>query len=181
VTPFPITGLAAAQGGDIAIAGGASSASNNNGGAITINGGAKNGSGVNGTVTVGGANTSAVTLGAASVAVTIAGPETQAIGASTAAAGSTFADAGALPAGTASVYPTTGANGSLGVIVDVADKVTGRTILIGNGVSNQILKCYGPSGATINGASANAAFSSASGKGVIMVCLSGASNTWLAW
>lgn len=105
----------------------------------------------------------------------------RAAGASTAAAGSTFADAGALPAGTASVYPTTGADGTKGVIVNVADKVTGRTINIGNGVSNQILKVYGPSGASINGSAADAAFSSASGKGVVMYCLSSGANTWLAW
>jgi len=103
------------------------------------------------------------------------------IGASTAAAGSTYADAGALPAGTARVYPTTAADDTKGVIIDAADKVTGRTLFIGNGVSNKILKVYGPAGAVINGASANAAFSSAAGKGVIITCLSGSGNTWLAW
>jgi len=102
-------------------------------------------------------------------------------GASTAAAGSATGDAGVLPAGTSSVYPTTAADGTKGVRVDGADKVTGRMIFIGNGVSNQILKVYPPSGGTINGAAADAAFSSASGKGVIMVCLSSAANTWLAW
>jgi predicted RecA/RadA family phage recombinase len=103
------------------------------------------------------------------------------IGASTAAAGSTNADAGALPAGTAKTYPTTAADDTKGVIIDVADKVTGRLLYIGNGVANKILKVYGPSGATINGGSANAAFSSVSGKGVIIQCLSSTSNTWLAW
>lgn len=109
------------------------------------------------------------------------GPSLDGIGGSTAAAGSTNADAGALPAGTAGVYPTTAADDTKGVIVDTADKVTGRMILIGNGVSNKILKVYPPSGGTINGAAANAAFASASGKGVIMVCLSASGNTWLAW
>lgn len=103
------------------------------------------------------------------------------IGASTAAAGSTTADAGALPAGTSSVYPTTAADGTKGVVINAADKVTGRRIWIGNGVSNAILKVYPPSGGTINGGSADAAFSSVSGKGVIIMCLSGAGNTWLAW
>lgn len=109
------------------------------------------------------------------------GTDTLSVGGSTAAAGSTNADATGLPAGTATVYPTTGATDATGVILDTADKVTGRTLLIGNGVSNKILKVYPPSGGTINGASANVAFSSVSGKGVIITCLSGAGNTWLAW
>lgn len=102
-------------------------------------------------------------------------------GASTAAAGSTTSDAGALPAATAKVYPTTAADGTKGVKVHVDDKVTGRMLFIGNGVSNQILKVYGPTGAAINGAAADAAFSSASGKGVVLYCLSASGNTWLAW
>lgn len=101
-------------------------------------------------------------------------------GGSTAAAGTTTADAGVLPAGTSSVYPTTGADDIKGVRVNAADKVTGREICIGNGVSNKILKVYAPSGGTINGAAADAAFSSASGKGVWMYCLDSAANTWLA-
>ena len=109
------------------------------------------------------------------------GVTNRSIGASTAAAGSVTGDAGVLPAGTAPVYPTTAADGTTGVRVNAADQVTGRQIFIGNGVSNQILKVYPPTGGTINGAAADAAFSSASGKGVIMVCLSSGSNTWLAW
>ena len=105
---------------------------------------------------------------------------TSTIGASTAAAGTTVADAGALPAATGGVYPTTAADDVKGVKVHADDKVTGRTILIGNGVANKILKVYGPSGAVINGAAADAAFLSVSGAGVTMVCLSGAGNTWLA-
>lgn len=104
-----------------------------------------------------------------------------AVGASTAAAGSTNADAAALPAGTSVVYPTTGADDTKGVILHTSDKVTGRQILIGNGVSNKVLKVYPPAGGTINGAAANAAFSSASGKGVIVYCLNSGANTWLAW
>jgi hypothetical protein len=107
--------------------------------------------------------------------------ETITPGASTAAAGSTNADAATLPAGTSKVYPTTAADDTKGVIMDVADQVTGRLVMIGNGVSNKILKVYPPIGGTINGAAANAAFSSASGKGVFMFCLSSGSNTWLAW
>lgn len=120
------------------------------------------------------------TANAATVPVTLTGAVNEAVGASTVAAGTTYADAGALPAGTAGVYPTTGATDATGVIINVADQVTGRKLFIGNGVSNKILKVYGPAGAVINGASANTAFSSASGKGVSIVCLSGAENTWLA-
>lgn len=109
-------------------------------------------------------------------AVTVTG----AVGASTAAAGTTTADAGALPAG-ATILPTTGADDAAGVLINAADKVTGRMLHIGNGVSNKVLKVYPATGGTINGAAANAAFSSASGKGVIAVCLSGSANTWLAW
>lgn len=103
-----------------------------------------------------------------------------AIGASTAAAGTTTADAGVLPAATAKIYPTTAADGTKGVRIHAADKFTGNMLFIGNGVSNQILKVYAPAGGAINGAAADAAFSSASGKGVLIVCLSGSGNTWLA-
>lgn len=109
------------------------------------------------------------------------GTDTRTAGASTAAAGSATGDAGVLPAGTSSVYPTTAADDTKGVRVHADDKVTGRTILIGNGVSNKILKVYAPAGGAINGAAADAAFSSVSGKGVIMHCLNATANTWLAW
>ena len=105
----------------------------------------------------------------------------QSIGASTAAAGSTYADAGALPAGTARVYSTTGADGTKGVILNTADKVTGRQVFIGNTVPGNALKVYAPAGGTINGASANTAFVSANGKGVIVICLNSSTNAWLAW
>lgn len=107
--------------------------------------------------------------------------EVRTVGASTAAAGTTTADAGVLPAATGSVYPTSAADDTKGVRVHANDAVTGRVLFIGNNVSNKILKVYGPSGAVINGAAADAAFSSVSGKGVVMVCLSGSGNTWLAW
>ena len=148
---------------------------------MTVKGGAKNGSGADGVVNVGTATTSAVVIGAASVPTSIVGPMVRGIGASTAAAGSTTADAGALPAGTAGVYPTSAADNTKGVVINAADKVTGRMIFIGNGVSDKVLKVYPPSGGTINGAAADAAFSSASGKGVIALCLDSATNAWLAW
>lgn len=107
---------------------------------------------------------------------------TVAAGASTAAAGTTTADAGVLPAGTSSVYPTTAADDTKGVRIHATDKVAGRMLFIGNGVSNKILKVYPASGGTINGAAADAAFSSVSGGGVIVVCLSASgAGSWLAW
>lgn len=132
-------------------------------------------------IPVSGSTLAALTITALTTAgYTNTGSETVSVGDSTAAAGSTTSDAGALPAGTASVYPTTGADDTAGVKINTADKVTGRRLFIGNGVANKILKVYGPTGAVINGASADAAFSSASGKGVTIVCLSGSGNTWLA-
>lgn len=102
-------------------------------------------------------------------------------GASTVALGTNTGTAAALPAGTSSVYPTTAADDTVGVVVSASDKVTGRLLFIGNGVSNKILKVYPAAGGTINGAGADVAFSSASGKGVILYCLSSVANTWLAW
>ena len=103
------------------------------------------------------------------------------VGGSTAAAGTTHADATGLPAGTASTYPVTGADDAKGVILDVADKVTGRIVMVANLVSNKILKVYPPAGGTINGAAADAGFSSVSGKGVILQCLNAATSAWAAW
>jgi len=102
------------------------------------------------------------------------------IAAPTAASGTTVSDAAALPSGQ-TVYPTTAADDAAGVIIHASDKLTGKVLLIGNGVSNKLLKVYPPTGGAINGAGANAAFSSVSGKGVVVVCLSGAGNTWLAF
>ena len=102
------------------------------------------------------------------------------LGASTAAAGTTTADAGVLPSG-AGVYPTTAADDTKGVRIVAADKVTQRMLLIGNNVSNKILKVYPPTGGTINGAAANAAFSTVSGKGAVLYCTDATANTWLAW
>lgn len=100
------------------------------------------------------------------------------IGASTAAAGSATGDAGVLPAGTATFYPTSAADDTKGVRVHAQDNIAGRFLVIGNGVSNKILKIYPPTGGTINGASANAAYSTASGKGALLVCT--AAGTWYA-
>lgn len=167
-------------GGAVTITGGASAGAGGTAGAVTIDAGAKAG-GTGAAVTLGGTNATQVNIGATSIPTVSVGPQTRGIGASTAAAGADETDAAALPAGTAGVYPTTAADDSKGVIIDVADKVTGRMLMIGNGVSNKILKVYPPAGGTINGAAANAAFSSVSGKGVIVVCLNSGANTWLAW
>ena len=176
-----IGGATSGTGGAASVAGGAGTNGNANGGATSIFGGAKDGSGTDGVVNVGTSNTSAVNVGKASVPTNIIGPESCTPGASTAAAGSAYTTAGALPAGTAKVYPTTAADDTKGVILNAGDKVTGRLVLIGNGVKDKILKVYPATGGTINGASANVAFSSASGKGVIMYCLNSSANTWLAW
>lgn len=176
-----IGGATSGAGGAASLTGGAGTAGNGAGGAVSINGGAPHGSGAAGAIAIGTTNAASVTLAKASVATIIGGPVTKSIGASVAAAGSTNADAGALPAGTAGVYPTTAADDTKGVVINAADKVTGRMIFIGNGVANKILKVYPAAGGTINGAAANAAFSSVSGKGVIAVCLSSGDNTWLAW
>ena len=167
-------------GGAVAVTGGASPGASGTAGAVTVDAGAATG-GTGAAVNIGTTNATAVNLGKASVATVIGGPVTESIGASTAALGTTYANAAGLPAGTASTYPVTAADDTVGVIIDAADKVTGRMLFIGNLVSNKILKVYGPSGATINGAGANVGFSSASGKGVIIQCLSSAGNTWMAW
>lgn len=176
-----IGGSTSGTGGAASVAGGAGTAGDADGGAVSILGGNAEGSGTDGVLNLGTSNTSAITIGAASIATAIPGPVTKAAGASTAAAGTATGDAGALPSGTAGVYPTTAADDTKGVILSASDKITGRMVLIGNGVSNKILKVYPVTGGTINGAAANAAFSSVSGKGVIVVCLSSGDNTWLAW
>lgn len=101
-------------------------------------------------------------------------------GTTTAAAGSATGDAAVLPAGTARVYPTSGADGTKGVRINAADQVTGRTLYIGNSAA-AILKVYPPTGGTINGGAANAAVSSVSGKGVVLICIDGTANTWLSF
>ena len=102
---------------------------------------------------------------------------TASIGASTAAAGSATGDAGVLPAGTGEVYPTSGADGTKGVRLHADDNVTGRRIFVTN-TAAAILKVYPPTGGTINGGAANAALSSVSGKGVVLICIDGTAGTW---
>ena len=99
-------------------------------------------------------------------------------GASTAALGANSGNAAVLPAGTGSFYPTTGADGTVGVRINGADKVDGKMLFIGNGAAAAVLKIYPPTGGTINGGSVDAAYSTASGRGGHLICLSGSSNTW---
>lgn len=103
------------------------------------------------------------------------------IGASTAAAGTTTTDAGVLPAATAEVYPTSAADATKGVRLHADDTVTGRRLFIGNGVSTAVLKVYPPTGGTINGAAANVAASTVSGKGLVVICTDSVANTWIAF
>ncbi len=103
------------------------------------------------------------------------------VGASTAALGTVGTNAAVLPAGTAETYPVTAADGTVGVIINAADKVSGRKLFIANMVSTAILKVYPPLGGSINGGTVDAAVSSASGKGVILECLSSTQNRWAAW
>ena len=176
-----IGGSTSGTGGAATVAGGAGTAGNANGGAASVRGGDAHGSGTDGVVDIGTSNTSQINVGVASIPTAMPGPVNRVAGASTVAAGSTTADAGVLPAATSSVYPTSAADDTRGVRVHANDKVTGRALMVGNGVSNKILKVYAPSGGAINGAAADAAFSGASGKGVMLHCLDSVANTWLAW
>jgi hypothetical protein len=99
-------------------------------------------------------------------------------GASTVALGANSGNAAVLPAGTGSFYPTTGADGTVGVRINGADKVDGKMLFIGNGASASVLKVYPPTGGTINGGAADAAYSSGSGRGAHLICLSASANTW---
>lgn len=106
---------------------------------------------------------------------------TLALGASTAAAGSTTTDATVLPAGTARFYPTTAADDTKGVRLHASDKVLGREVWVGNSVSGKILKIYPPTGGTINAAAADDAFSTGSGLGARLICTATAgAGTWEA-
>ncbi len=172
-------GTTAGNGGAITVTGGAGQADNGNGGAVTVRGGAKHGSGNDGALALGDDNTASVTIGKASVATKIVGPDERGLGASTAADGSSEADAEGLPAGTASVYPTTAADDTKGVKLNAADKVLGRMVIITNGVHNKILKVYPPAGGNIAGAGADVAISTASGRGLILVCTNaGGAGAW---
>jgi len=100
----------------------------------------------------------------------------------TAAAGTTQGNAGALPALAGNIYPVSGASGTNGVVLAAADAIVGRQILITNPVA-QALLIYPPAGgsATINAGAANAAYTTASAKGALLTCIvAGANSQWCA-
>jgi hypothetical protein len=99
------------------------------------------------------------------------------VSAVTPAAGTTSTDAGLLPTGGV-FYPTSGADGTKGVRVGASDEANGNVLYIANGVAAATLKVYPPTGGAINGAAVDAAFVSASGKGVILICINAAAHTW---
>ena len=106
-------------------------------------------------------------------------PALKTIGGSTAASGSTAGDAATLPAATGLFYPTTAADGTKGVKIHANDKVTGRLLIIGN-TAAAVLKVYPPTGGNINGLGTDTAYSSASQKSVMILCISSTGNTWAA-
>jgi hypothetical protein len=95
------------------------------------------------------------------------------------AAGSTSADAAALPAATSLAYLVQNANGTTGVKIHADDAVIGRTLYIINQVSNKILKIYPHTGGYINGLADTVAFSTGSGRSAILLCV--ATDNWVAW
>ncbi len=111
-------------------------------------------------------------------AVGVPGNNTQTVGASTAATGTNSGSAAGLPAATGAIYPTTAADGTKGVIIDVTDKVSGRVLFIG-GTSGAQLNVYPPSGGKINGGTTDSAYLGRTGSGVLAGCISATSNTWL--
>jgi hypothetical protein len=109
------------------------------------------------------------------------------VSSSTAAAGSSSTDAGLLPfsqvgptGSPCCILPTTGADGTKGVRLHASDNVTGTIVFVANGVANQTLKIYPPTGGTINGASTDAAHVTASGAGCTLCCVNGSTGQWAA-
>jgi hypothetical protein len=119
-------------------------------------------------------------MAAIPVPVGMTKPRNLSAGASTAAAGTTTADAGVLPAAAAPFYPTTAADGTKGVRLHASDAVTGQLVIVGNAAA-AVLKIYPQSGGKVNNGSADAAFSTGSGKGAILYCYDGTNKLWLAF
>ena len=97
------------------------------------------------------------------------------VAASTAAAGTNQGTAAALPTLAGDIYPVSGASGTNGVILGAADAVPGRSIWIANQSSSALL-IYPPSGGTIGGGAANAAFTTVAGHGALIAYLG--FNAW---
>ena len=92
-----------------------------------------------------------------------------------AAAGSTVADAAAL-SGTKYVHQVTGADGTKGVKFVTATPVGSIQIILNTTAA--VLKVYGESGSTVNGGSADAAFSALTGIKPI-ICIKTAALTYI--
>jgi hypothetical protein len=92
-----------------------------------------------------------------------------------AGAGTTVADAAAL-SGTKYVHQVTGANGTVGVKFVTATPVGSVQIILNTTAG--VLKVYGESGSTVNGGSADAAFSALTGVKPI-ICIKTAALTYI--
>lgn len=124
-------GSTSGTGGAVAIAAGAGTAGNANGGAVTILAGAKHSSGTAGTIGIGTSNTSAITIGAASVLTRNAG-YFQAGGNAAVTATTGGATTGLIPAGASFVTVTSDSADKqislpAGVIGDVIRILVGTT------------------------------------------------------
>lgn len=177
-------GITSGAGGPVYVTGGAGFAGNGNGATVYVKGGAPNGSGTAGgldidagppgagtaaPVSIGGTNASKISLGK---------PLDLSIGGSTAAAGANSAGATVLPAATASVYIVTGSDDAKGIRLHASDLVTGRIICIVNAVNNKAMLVYPPTGGSFSNGSADAAYTGASGKSVMVICTSAGGNQW---
>ena len=131
-------------GGATAIRGGAGTNDNMNGGAVTIRGGAKHGSGTDGAVVIGDANTSSVTSGKEIRVTQIAAYEV---------GGNAIGNANQLTEGVAIV-----SNADNEAAVKLPEAIAGGRVTIRNQSSDSILAVFPSVNDTINGGSANAVF-----------------------
>jgi predicted RecA/RadA family phage recombinase len=134
-------GATSGTGGAVTIAAGAGTAGNANGGALTLRGGNAHGSGTDGAIAIGDANTASVTFGVM--------PRFPV--ATVAAAGNAQGNAAALAEG---INVVTGPDDTKGVVLPTA--VAGMVVIVkvGDGAD---LKVYPATGGAINALSANAA------------------------
>lgn len=157
VTPFPIAGLAAAQGGTVAIVGGTSSTAGNGGGPVTVTGGTPGATSVGGTVSIvggaggatsgaggavtmtGGAGTAGNGTGGLSRNVGGAGQGSGAGGVAglTGGAGGATGAGGAITITSGQGGATSGAAGAINISVGSATNAAGASITLtaGNGAT----------------------------------------------
>jgi hypothetical protein len=147
-TPFPIAGLAAAQGGAVSVTGGTSSTSGNAGGAVSVVGGTPGATGVGGAVSVTGAAGGATsgTGGAVTIAGG-AGTNGNAVGGAVSLTGG--AGQGTAAGATASV--TGGASGAGATGNGGAASLTGGAALSTNGTGGASNQVGGAGAGTGNG------------------------------